>query len=170
MGVRDADDRRTLYVSHRGPLVEYAAFLLGSREGAEDLVQEAFVRLEPAAVARVASPRAYLFRVVRNLAFNLRRRRRLESTHGTPDAIPSWAAPQLLETPEQRLLLIERVRRLSDLLDRMPEGTRAIVEMYRFEGHTLDEIASALGISVATTHRRLRAALAALAAEITGDP
>ncbi|GGF69131.1 RNA polymerase sigma factor [Azorhizobium oxalatiphilum] len=169
MGVRDMDERRMLYVSHRASLVEYAAMLLGSREGAEDLVQEAFARLEPADVAQLATPRAYLFRIVRNLAFNLRRRRRLESTHATEDAAPAWAAPQLVETPEQRLLMAERLRRLAAVMDAMPDDMRTVFELYRFEGLTLEQIAQASGLSVATVHRRLRDAMAALALELNPD-
>lgn len=170
MGVRDADARRMLYVTHRAALIEYAAFLLGTREGAEDLVQEAFIRLDPAEATQVAAPRAYLFRIVRNLAFNLRRRRRLEKEHAAEDLSSGWAAPQPIETPEQRLLMAERLRRLARILDAMPRETRAIVEMYRFEGRTLEQIGQALGLSVATVHRRLRSAMADITEGLGADP
>lgn len=166
MGVREADARRDLYVAHRAALVEYAAFLLGTREGAEDLVQDAFIRLDPHEATSVAAPRAYLFRIVRNLAFNLRRRRRLETATATLDAAPEWSAPQAIETPEHRVMMIERLRRLARALEALPPESRTILEMHRFEGHTLEQIAETLGLSVATVHRRLRATMASLATEI----
>lgn len=163
MSAADAQAWRQLYVAHRGALVEYAAFLLGTREGAEDLVQEAFLRLDPQEVTGLGAPRAYLFRMVRNLAFNLRRRRKLESAHATADASPLWALPQASDTPEHRLLMAERLRRLARLLDGLPSDSRTILELYRFQGQTLEQIAEALGLSVATVHRRLRATMATLA-------
>ena len=65
--------------AHRGDLVLYARRLLGAqRELAEDVVQEAFLRLHERAAAGtlVREPRPWLFRVTRNLALDERRRTR----------------------------------------------------------------------------------------------
>ena len=64
---------------HRDDLIHYARRLLGGQgELAEDLVQEAFLRLHERAAsgARVRDARPWLFRVTRNLALDERRRAR----------------------------------------------------------------------------------------------
>jgi RNA polymerase sigma-70 factor (ECF subfamily) len=68
------DPRFTLYLSNRTVLVDYAAHLLGSREIAEDVVQEAFIKFIPAGTPAPADrPRSYLFRIVHNLAVDMLR-------------------------------------------------------------------------------------------------
>ncbi|TBR29756.1 MAG: RNA polymerase subunit sigma-24, partial [Reyranella sp.] len=62
-------DTTALFVEHRGSLVNYATKLVGSRAQAEDLVQEAWLRLDAAArESAVHEPLGYLYRIVRNLA------------------------------------------------------------------------------------------------------
>ena len=64
---------------HRDDLILYARRLLASQaESAEDVVQEAFLRLHErtAAGAAIRDPRPWLFRVTRNLALDERRRAR----------------------------------------------------------------------------------------------
>ncbi len=60
-------------------MLRYAYGLVAQRETAEDLVQEAFVRLH-AHWEDVANPRAWLFRAVRNLALNHIRDHRRETS------------------------------------------------------------------------------------------
>ena len=58
-------------MEHRRALVEYAARIVGSRAQAEDLVQEAWFRLDAAVRKRaIHEPLAYLYRIVRNLALD----------------------------------------------------------------------------------------------------
>ena len=61
-----------LFGALEGPLLGYALRLLGEREPAEDVVQEAFMKLH-AQFDRVQEPRRWLYRTVHNLALNLRR-------------------------------------------------------------------------------------------------
>ncbi len=79
MGIQANDTRYETYVAYRAELVRYATPILGSREDAEDVVQEAFVRFVPEAAQSPSRLKSYLYRIVRNLAFDARRRRRLES-------------------------------------------------------------------------------------------
>ena len=63
-----------LYVAHRDQLVDYASKILDDRAHAEDVVQEAYLRLDAAAATRLlGEPLRYLYRIVRNLALDTRR-------------------------------------------------------------------------------------------------
>jgi RNA polymerase sigma-70 factor (ECF subfamily) len=165
--VKEGEVRHGIYLTHRSALVEYATPILGSREAAEDIVQDAFIRFTPAA-ARIASPEqalAYLYRIVRNLAFDVIKRRKVEKRETDGDA-PFWAVPRAEPTPEQSLLFCDQIRIVADTLSGLPIETRVAVEMYRFGGFTLEEVADHLGISVATAHRHVRSAMLKVAARL----
>ena len=61
-----------LFVALESPLLSYALRLTGGREVAEDLVQEAFMKLHTN-FSEVREPRRWLYRTVHNLALNHRR-------------------------------------------------------------------------------------------------
>ncbi len=66
-----------VFLAHRGELVSYAAAIVGDRTRAEDVVQEAYLRFDAAALGRpLDEPLGYLYRIVRNIALDGRRQRR----------------------------------------------------------------------------------------------
>ncbi|MBC8129004.1 MAG: RNA polymerase sigma factor [Rhizobiaceae bacterium] len=166
----NADAGLCLCLAKRPALVAYATPLLGSREAAEDIVQDAFLKFIPAMARPGAAqqPLAYLYRIVRNLAFDTLKRRRIEAREAAAEP-PHWAFPQDMPTPEQGLLFCDEIRRVREVLDGLPPDVRTAVEMHRFGGHTLEEIAERLGISVATAHRHVRSALVKIAERLDGD-
>jgi RNA polymerase sigma-70 factor (ECF subfamily) len=165
------DPRFALYVSHRAVLVDYASQLLGSRDGAEDLVQEAFIKFVPATEDRTPTtrPRAYLFRVVHNLAVDVLRRRKLERQRKGRNA-PAWAGPQPVPTPEETVLYCESVRRAMDLITELPENQRIALEMHRFGGYSVEQVAQHLGVSVPTVYRLVQTAVATITIRLEQDP
>lgn len=163
----DVEARHCLYLTHRAALIDYATPILGSREAAEDIVQDAYLRFSPART-RIGSPEqtlAYLYRIVRNLAFDVLKRRKIEQRETGRDA-PFWALPRDGHTPEQTLLFCDQIRIVSNVLSTLPQEMRVAVEMYRFGDFTLEEVASHLSISVATAHRHVRTAMIKVAAQI----
>ncbi|WP_018389465.1 RNA polymerase sigma factor [Ancylobacter sp. FA202] len=158
------NDWSGFYATHRSALVAYATPILGSREAAEDVVHDAFLKFPPAS-EEAERGIGYLYRIVRNLAFDSLKRRRLESRTQS-DALPDWAQPAPEASPERQLIDRDELRRMARLVSELPPEQRAALEMYRFAGCTLEEVAARLGISVATAHRHVRAALARLAQEL----
>jgi RNA polymerase sigma factor (sigma-70 family) len=155
------DARYEMYLKARKALLDYATPLTGSRDDAEDIVQDAFLKFVPDAADATPPPKAYLFRIVRNLSFNKRRRRKLEAKD-EPDDIPWWAWPQAQPSPEAEFVLQQQVRLVAQAIERLPVRERAVMEMYRFEKMTLQEIAERLAVSVPTAHRLLSAAMVRL--------
>src|SRR5713226_396902 len=68
-----AETIEELFAALESPLLSYALRLAGERTFAEDIVQEAFMRLH-AQFEQVNEPRRWLYRTVHNLALNQRRR------------------------------------------------------------------------------------------------
>ncbi|MCX8999716.1 RNA polymerase sigma factor [Rhizobiaceae bacterium BDR2-2] len=162
MGIREDDKRYDAYVAHRLDLINYATLILGSREDAEDVVQEAFVKFVPENANNPSSLKSYLFRIVRNLALDNRKHRRYDLRQ-MPDDTPFWGLPQEHATPEEHALFCDQVRQVQDLLSQLPSQTRIAMEMHRFGGYKMAEIAAHLGISVASAHRLVKAGFAAFA-------
>lgn len=165
MGIQGNDTRYETYAAYRAELVRYATPIIGSREDAEDIVQEAFVRFVPEAAQSPSRLKSYLYRIVRNLAFDTRRRRRLEA-RGHPDDTPWWGLPQGHETPEQQALLCDHIRQVEAILATMPAQKRIALEMHRFGGYRIEEIARHLGVSTSGAHRLIQSGLAELLARM----
>lgn len=153
-GIGDVRSRNplTIYRQHRHALVDYADGIVGSRACAEDIVQEAWLRIEVADKRRaIDEPLSYLYRVVRNLAIDTRRRLRLEGQRlgppVTPDAFEALALDQ--PSPEQAAVMRDQLAVVMAALAELPARTRVAVEMHRIEGFKLREIAAHLDMSIA---------------------
>jgi RNA polymerase sigma-70 factor (ECF subfamily) len=146
--MRKEEDKLALYLAHRTALVDYATPIVGCRARAEDVVQESYVRFvrRPSPGAEVHTPIAYLYRVVRNLALDCLRHMSLEGPPLSDEAmqhIPSASA-----TPEGEALYRDQLRVLGDALQELPARTRRAFELHRLHGHTQQQIAAELDISV----------------------
>lgn len=162
--LKDGETTALLYATQKPALVRYATRILGSREAAEDIVQDAFIRFSPLNSTGEAAGHhhAYLYRIVRNLCLDLIKRRKIEMRERDVEP-PFWSIPRAVETPEENVQLSQELRVIGEVLDGLPLDVRVAIEMHRFGGHTLEEVAAHLGISVATAHRHVRAALVEIA-------
>jgi RNA polymerase sigma-70 factor (ECF subfamily) len=149
-------DFSALYRKHAPGVFRFALYLSGDRAEAEDITSETFVRAwtSPEAI-RVATVRAYLFTIARNLFLQgLRRKRRhveLDDDLLDPQPGPGARAEQKQE-----------VRAVVAGLQRLPEIDRAALVMRAFNGMPYEEIAQALGIPVPTAKVKVHRARLAL--------
>lgn len=146
------DENLEIYLAHRRELIDYATVIVGDRASGEEVVQEAYLRLKSAAAQQILrEPIGYLRRIVRNLALDWRRRLSIERRHFDAEAAVE-------EVAEERPTLEDGVAGRDDLrivlqaLDELPARTRTALEMHRFEGAKLKDIAARLGISVGLAH------------------
>lgn len=150
-----------LYLAHRVELVNYAQSIIGDRARAEDLVQEAWIRLDSArSRGAFEEPVGYLYRIVRNLAIDGRRRLGREDRLLSGDQQDMAEAPADRPDPERQAADRDELRLLADAMAELPDRTRIALEMHRLGGFKLKEIAAHLGISVTTTHEIVTAGLA----------
>jgi RNA polymerase sigma-70 factor (ECF subfamily) len=148
-----------------GPLRGYARALAGDDATGDDLVQEAFVRLwdRRAALSDDTPLAGYLYRTVRNLAFNHRRdvatRRRLLDD---PAATESAAAPGALPAPDAALQSADVSARLLAFVADLPPRQREAIELSRMQGLSHQDVAAAMGCAPRTVNNHLVAALSTL--------
>jgi len=134
------------------------AYLRGSFPAVRDLddvVQESYLRILRARPAgRIASGRAFLFRVARNLALNLLRRNRASPVEAVPDLA---RLPVLDVSPDAADFACsqESLRLLAEAIDSLPPRCREIVILRRIRNVPQREIAAQLGISVETVEQQV---------------
>ncbi len=167
-GVSSADPTLALYLKHRGSLVNYANGIVRDRAGAEDVVQEAYLRFSSASGDErpISSPVSYLYRIVRNLALDW-----VSRTSDTSSAGQTWALEQVAEegpTAEEVLHYRDELRILTDALAELPERTRLAFTLYRLEGRTLQQVADRLGVSVVRAHQLVKEAILHAARRLDG--
>lgn len=143
-----------LYMAHRRELVNYASGIVGDRARAEDVVQEAYLRFSEATARRLLEePLGYLYRIVRNLALDGRRRQVHEERFLSPaEAVDLSQAAEARPSPEAEAVDRDELQLVMAALAELPERTRLALEMHRFGGLKLREIAERLGISVTLAH------------------
>ena len=148
-----------LYREHGSSLVRLARLYVDDRNAAEDLVQEAFLRLARHAhrIEERANAPAYLRSIVLNLARDHNRRGLVSLRHQLsatpPDDDPS-AADQLVRSEESR--------RVIEAVGRLPRRQRDCVTLRYFEEMGIADIAATLGVSANSVKTHLQRGLAEL--------
>lgn len=155
-----------LFDAEESGLLKYAFRLVGRRAVAEEIVQEVFLQLH-ARWADVKQPRHWLYRSVRNRAFNHARDNRREvlaDQSACLDVVfPEGSGD---ETPEELILRIEAAGVLRQTIDSLAEQDRQLVELKYFRGHSYKQIAEATGLSVGNVGYRLHHILKQLATRL----
>jgi len=166
-----------LLVERFAPQVYAVSFrILGSREEAEDCVQEAFLRAFKALgkFRGEAAFSTWLYRVAVNVANDAARRNRNRplSASELASANPDGEAPDLdrladdssdpAASPEQQAVRAERKEIIVRAVRSLPEHQRTVIILYDIQGLSYDEIARVLHTRVGTVKSRLNRARLAL--------
>ena len=154
---------RTLFDTEETPLLRYAFSLIGRRAVAEEIVQDVFLQLHKQ-WDEVASPRAWLFRSVRNRAYNHIRDNQREILDSDDRRAQSPNAED--ETPEAMLLRMEATGALRQMVEELDETDRQLVKLKYFEDLKYRDISVQTGLSVSNVGYRLHHILKELAEKL----
>ncbi len=159
----DQDAARVLAARHVPRVLALAARMLGDRAEAEDVAQEAMLRLwriAPDWRPGAAAPGTWLHRVAANLCIDRLRRHRRMSPEEPPDA------PDDAPSAVDRLAARDRAAALRAAIDELPDRQRAALVMRHFGDMANPEIAARLDVSVEAVESLLARARRALAARL----
>ena len=148
---------RQVFEAEESPLLRYAHGLVGQRETAEDLVQEAFLKLH-AHWEDVTNPRAWLFRCIRNLALNHLRDHQRESTSEFLNDVASDSPD-----PDQSIGKLEAIGTLQLLVSELDPDDRKLISRKYHENLKYYQISQRTGLSVGNVGYKLHHALKNLA-------
>jgi len=155
-----------LFAALESPLLSYAFRLVGERSVAEDLVQEAFMKLH-AQFDKVREPRRWLYRTVHNQALNLRRKTDkivpLARPKHTPAATDA-TDPQPL--PDEQIARWEGIGLVRLSLETLDERSRQLIRLKFNEGLSYREISTRTGLKVGYVGYLLHHALKNIADEL----
>lgn len=159
----DAEAYGELVERHARRAFSIAYRLLGHREDAEDLVQDAFLAalegIDGFDSSRPFGP--WLYRIVTNRGLNARKARALRVTEEVPAETASRLPP-----PDRLVERSEAHARLAAALGALPERQRLVLQLYELEGISGPEIAEMLGLSEGTVRWHLHEARKALRKEL----
>ena len=160
-----------LFAALESPLLSYAIRLAGGLGPAEDIVQEAFMKLH-AQFDEVREPRKWLYRTVHNLALNHRR----AAGKIVPLEKPAWgsteerrdndetADPQPL--PDEQIIRLEGIGLVRLSVETLDDRSRELIRLKFNEGLSYKEISARTGLSVGNVGYVLHHALKEIAEEL----
>jgi RNA polymerase sigma-70 factor (ECF subfamily) len=160
-----------LFAALESPLLSYALRLIGRREVAEDVVQEAFMKLH-AQFAEVREPRRWLYRTVHNLALNHRRDSAktvsLASADSSQESSESYTTDATDESPlpDEQIARIEGIGLVRLSLAALDERSRELIRLKFNEDLSYAEISQRTGLKSGHVGYLLHHALKTIAAEL----
>lgn len=129
--------------------------LLRRTEDAEDIAQEAFAQfLEAGSKGEIHFPYAYLHRTARNLAINALNRK----SHLLEDYLEEFPDPEALSESsrlEDDFHAQQRFELFCQATAALPEQCRRVLVLRKVYGHSQQEVADLLGISVSTVEKHV---------------
>jgi len=156
-----------LFRRHRRMVVSVVYAVLGSRDEAEDVAQETFVKAYRA--IRSYDPRHLYVAWIRRIAVNaaisaLRKRRR--SRWDAQDSPAGNPSPE--DSPHERLASAERDQQVRRAVEALPLRQRLAVSMFHLQDMSLADTAYAMGCSVGAVKSHLHRARETLAVRLSG--
>ncbi len=165
----------SLYAAQESALLIYAQKLVNHTETAQDIVQEAFLKLH-AGFDTVRQPQAWLYRTVHNLAVNhLRKNSKIvplaDLGRAKPPAEPVIDAaeadiPDGKPLPDEYLARMEAIGRTRLCLGKLDARSRELIRLKFEEGLSYKEIADQTHLTISNVGYLLHHALKAVAAAL----
>jgi len=159
--------KEALYRRYVKAVWSTALHMLGSRSDAQDVVQDTFIEAfrDAATLRSRGALRGWLLRITVHQAHRRFRRRKLLRRLGLDRSIDDAPLDSLLHSgasPELR----SELRVVQQALEGVSAAERFAWILRYVDGHNLDEVAEALGCSLATAKRRLARAQALVRAAL----
>lgn len=157
-----ASGLEAIFAEMRPALVRRAA-AMGAGGDAEDVVQDVWLKLA-GVEAPVASPHAYLLRMVYTAVLDRRRGLRRAAARDAVWQSPANLAEDTVETAdaERRLIAVQTLEAVEARLIALGDPATAIFRRHRIDGVTQKKLAEEFGMGLSTIEKHLRRAYAAL--------
>ena len=154
----DADAFEQLLSAQETRMYAVALRMCGSREDAQDCVQEAMLRIYKAlsTFKGQSSFSTWVYRITMNSCLDELRRRKSRAATSLDAMIDNGFSPSDNDnTPERKTLQSEQRRTLERAIANLPEDMRAAVVLRDIQGCSYDEIATILDTNVGTIKSRI---------------
>ncbi|WP_046743466.1 RNA polymerase sigma factor [Kordia zhangzhouensis] len=160
--VCESENYERIFNTHAETLRNFIYYKCGSEQQAEDIVQDAFIKLwKNCASIIYDKAKSYLFTVANNMFLNEVAHEKVKLKY------KQQIAPKITnETPEFILRQKEFQEKLQKTIAKLPDGQREVFLLNRIDKKTYAEIAEIIGLSVKAVEKRMHKALITLRKEI----
>jgi RNA polymerase sigma-70 factor (family 1) len=151
------------FKSHVKALRNYMYYKFGNEEQAEDVTQEAFIKLwENCDKVPLDKAKSYIYTIANNTSLNHIAHQKvvLEYAKSSPGLEKNYESPDYIIEEEQFKV------KLQNAIAKLTEGQRTCFLMHHIDGKKYSEIATILDISVKAVEKRMHLALIELRKEI----
>ena len=138
-----------LFDAEESPLLRYAYGMVARREVAEEMVQDAFLKLHQHWDA-IETPKAWLYRATRNLCLNHLRKHKRETLSEESDHNES---PN--DKPDEQLGRMEAMGTLKILIEELSDADRGLIQLKYHDELTYGNIGEQLKLSAGTVGYKL---------------
>ena len=167
IAARDEAALASLYDRHSSLAYGIVLRILRNPSDADDVLQEAFVRIWTRADtydSRLGSPAAWLARIARNRAIDRLRTRQVRQHISvqpdvTPDGHSRLPEPEHHHTPEVVVQDAATTDALRSAMAVLPDAQRALIEAAFFDGYSHQELAARFDVPLGTVKTRIRTGL-----------
>ncbi|KQW35827.1 MULTISPECIES: RNA polymerase sigma factor [Pseudomonas] len=152
-----------VFLAQRTPLLRTLERMVSNPSTAEDLLQETYLRVTRALGERtVEHLEPFVFQTARNLALDHLRARRIQSRtlldDVPPEVVHNVVAPQ--SSAEDAAHAQQLLERLNVSLQALSSRQQQIFILSRLHGHSYQQIAERLGVSLSTVQKELKLIMA----------
>lgn len=150
-----------IFLSNRRSLFWSVMRIVKDPQTAEDVTQEAFMRVSKAAESgAIEHVEAFLFQTAKNLALNQKRRQDLRGRIERDDIAAADLAniPSLAPSQETGLIHRQRLNCIKEAISKLPQRTQNVWILSRLEKWSYPKIANHLGVSPNTVFNDLKMA------------
>jgi RNA polymerase sigma-70 factor (ECF subfamily) len=155
------DDKQAfniLFEEYYGRLCEFSYRIIANKQLSEEIVADVFAKIwiKRHQIEITGSIRAYLFQSTKNTTLSYLRKRKKETVN-FDDLINFQFKDE--SNPEKELIRNENLKSYENILSVIPEKSRAVFIMHRFDQLKYREISSILGISQKTVEKHMGKAI-----------
>jgi len=130
----------------RDKMYRLALRVVKNEEEAHDVVQDSFVKVwkKREKLAEIENKEAYCMTIARNMGIDKLRGRKMTTT----DIDEQYNLEANVADPERQLVAKQQLGLVMDIVNRLPENHRTVIQLRDIEGYTYKEIAEMTGYNI----------------------
>ena len=165
----DALAYKELFLHYHARLVHFSSLITRSRESAEEVVSDVFLKIwtNRKALARVENFHLYIYVITKNLSINRLLRQKKEKSFSLDETCVEFRSIYL--DPEQLMITSEMFRRVKEAVGELPPRCQLIFKLIKEDGLKYREVAELLGLSLKTIENQMTIALKKIGHSIEFD-
>lgn len=141
----DADSFKKEFLPLHPKLFRVALALVGNKDDAEDILQEAYSKLweKRTELTDIQNPEAFCVTLTKNLCLDFLRSPRATRQNDSLDDVnlPTF------QTPDREMEEADEIRQIKELIEKLPENQKQVLKLRGFNDCSMEEIEEITGFS-----------------------